>query len=215
MTAISRFVGLCLALGCGAANAIAVIAIQKDPGLFTSKPGVCTVDFNSLASLTGCSGATYSTGNEGIAAHIVTGSIADLYAQPAGDSTPFLTVGPFPGMQVTISLVDGANYFGFYAGSIDDYNSIILTPAAGTPTVLTGSEIAAAVNGSANGSQNGYFNIFTDSLFNSITIESSANAFETDNHSFGIASVPEPPSIALIGLGSLALLLFGRRHRNG
>lgn len=213
MTLKFKLTGIVLALACGAANAIAVSSVQTSPGLFTTKSSVCTVDFSSTASLTGCANATYSSGT---AAHLVNGSVGGQYVQPANDPTQYLTISPNLG-PVTITLSVGANYFGFYAGSIDSYNSIMFTGVDSSTVTLSGNQINAFLTGStvANGSQNGYFNIFTSSLFRSITLDSSSYAFETDNHSFGIASpVPEPGSVALVGLGALALIV-GRRRRRG
>jgi hypothetical protein len=205
-----------IALVCGSANAITVTTVQTNPGLFTTRAGVCTVDFNTAGSVSSCPGSTYAASG-GIASHIVTGNLAGQYAQPAGDATPYLTLGPSAGSPVTISLAVGANYFGFYAGSIDSYNSIMFSAVGGGTVTLTGDQINAfLVPGvGANGSQNAYFNIFTDSLFNMVTLSSSSNAFETDNHSFGIArpiGVPEPASVTLLGLGALALVAGQRRR---
>ncbi len=198
-----------LALSAGAAQAsLTVTAVQTSTGLFTSKPNVCTIDFNTAASLTSCGSSSYSAGTS---AHIVSGSVAFVYAQPANDNTPYLTVDPSLG-PVTISIPTGADYFGFYAGSIDSYNSVMFAGPTGSVT-LSGSAINAFLTSNpANGSENAYFNIFTNDLFTSITLSSSGYAFETDNHSFGIASVPEPGSVALLGLGALALVARKRRR---
>ena len=204
-----------VALGSSAANAIAISTVTTGSGTFTSQPNVCTVDFNTPASLSSCVGAIY-TGNGGILSHVVTGDLANQYAQPANDPTPYLTVGGAIGDPVVITLSVGANYFGFYAGSIDTYNSITFTAQGGSAVTLTGSQIGAFLGGPVNQTQAGYFNVFTDSLFTSISLMSSQAAFETDNHAFGIAfpsSVPEPASAALLGLGAVAFAATRRRRR--
>jgi hypothetical protein len=204
-----------LAFSCGAANAITVSTVQTSNGLFTTKPDVCTVTFDTLASVGACAGVTYTAAG-GINPHIVSGSAGGLFAQPAGDATPYLTLGPSAGSPVVITMTSGANYFGFYAGSIDSYNSVMFTTSGGQSVTLSGDQINAFIAGGvANGSANGYFNIFTDVLFTTITLGSSQNAFETDNHAFGIAAplgVPEPTSVSLLGLGALALVARQRRR---
>ena len=202
-----HFVGAALlALSCGAASAVplAVTTVRTNPGLFTTT-GLCTVTFDVANP---CAGTMYSSN---VSSHIVTGSSGGQYAQPAGDATAYLTVGGRLSDPVVITLAVGANYFGFYAGSIDSYNSITFSGSNGTVT-LNGNDPLFAGN-NANGSQAGYFNVFTNNLFTTITLNSTQAAFETDNHAFGIASpVPEPESIALIGIGLLGLVAAQRRR---
>jgi hypothetical protein len=207
-------IGAMLALACGSANAIAVSTVQTNSALFTTQPNVCTVTFDTAASVSSCAGVSYAAPG-GILSHIVTGSSGGYYAQPTNDATPYLTLGPSAGSPVVISLAVGADYFGFYAGSIDTYNSITFGGIDGSSMTLTGSQINAYVSPNvANGTEAAYFNVFTDSLFNTITLGSSQNAFETDNHSFGLAAptgVPEPTTVALFGLGALAMVVRKRR----
>nr|WP_246294656.1 PEP-CTERM sorting domain-containing protein [Schlegelella koreensis] len=184
-------------------------------GQISSKAGVCTVDFNAASALNLC-GATYSESG-GLplnAAHFRTGN-SSVAVSPAGDTTTYLAVGPSHGTPVTVTLANPANYFGFYAGSLDDYNTVQFFLNGVLVDSFNGTDINSVVfpNSSANGLVSAFVDYFPGSLYTSIVYASTGNAFETDNHAFGLATpagVPEPTSTALLGLG---LLLLARRRR--
>jgi hypothetical protein len=215
-----KFLGVAIALACGTASA-GVIQVggtaAGSNGQVTSEPGVCTVNFNSGDATNAC-GATYTGNGVALAAsHFRTGNAAGQYAAPVGDTSVFLTVGPTDGTPITIMLATPANYFGFFAGSLDDYNMVQFFMNGVMVDAFSGTDInsVAFPNTGANGSGNAYINYFPNALYNSIVYSSSANAFETDNHAFGLASlngVPEPTSTALLGLGAIALLVGQRRR---
>jgi hypothetical protein len=85
---------------------------------------------------------------------------------------------------------------------------------------FTGTQInAVAFPGTAtsgNQAASSYINYFptlgsAQTSFDRVVYSSSSNAFETDNHTFGLAttaqlSVPEPGSIALLSIAGIALL---------
>lgn len=67
-----------------------------------------------------------------------------------------------------------------------------------------------SVNSPAGGY--GFFGITTSAAFNSLSI-STSNAFTAfDNVSYGSAAVPEPASLALVGLGFVGLVAMRRRR---
>ena len=185
-------------------------------GKVTAKPGVCTVNFNAGNAANTC-GATYSAGGAPLASsHFRTGNAPGQYAAPAGDSTVYLTVGPTDGSPITITLGTAANYFGFYAGSLDLFNMVQFFLGGVLIDSFTGTQInAVAFPGTAaNGSNAEYIDYFPTGLYDRIVYSSSSNAFETDNHAFGIATpgrLPEPSPVLLMGLGAIALLLRRRR----
>ena len=172
------------------------------------------ITFNTLPAGSDCLGATYSpdTGN-----NYVTGNISGVSATPPGDTTPYLTISPARGASVTVTLGSGANYFGFYAGSLDPFNAVRFNYSGSSDFVVyTGTQLATFAGISADGNQGigRYFNIFSESgrTFSSVVLTSTAAAFETDNHAFGVASVPAPGALALLGIGALGLFGAARRR---
>ena len=178
-------------------------------GQKTNTPGTKTIDFNSGTATDPNGFATYSGSNG-----VVIGSIPNQYAAPLGDDSYYLTVAPsglqnIPGSgDETITFANPIDYFGFYWGSIDAYNSV---------SVYSGSKLLATFNGTsvqgalANGDQistanNFYVNLLADTskgeTFDKVVFSTTGIAFETDNHSYRLASVPEPTAI-------LGLLAFG------
>ncbi|MBB5272335.1 PEP-CTERM sorting domain-containing protein [Quisquiliibacterium transsilvanicum] len=184
---------------------------------FTSSVGNCTIDFNDGTAANSC-GATYTLA----AGSIVQSSVAGQYATPAGDTSYYLTVGPSAGNNVQVALNAQANYFGFYAGSLDTYNTVSFFLNDNEVDSFTGTAInAVAFPGTGttgNQAQAAYINYYTTDAvqFNRVVFSSSSNAFETDNHSFAIATppgqVPLPGTVALLGLGMAGLGAMRRRR---
>ena len=203
-----------IAFGYGSASAGIITVGGVDAGvngMETAETGVCTIDFNSGTSANAC-GATYTLA----ATNIVSGDLKDYFKSPSGDTTSYLIAGPSAGSPVTISLATPANYFGFYAGSLDSYNLVQFYKDHLLVDSFTGTAINAVAfpTTRADGSRSEYINYFASALFDEIVYSSSSNSFETDNHAIGrVAFVPEPASIALVGLGFVVIALR-RRARN-
>ena len=114
------------------------------------------------------------------------------------------------------------NYFGLYYGSIDPYNMIEFFGAdGGLVDIVYGSEIIARCSPAcAPGSQtaqgtNQYVNLLLapGETFKSLRFTTWGTAVEVDNLAIGVGvvEVPEPASLALVGLGLLGMAAVRRR----
>ncbi|MEH1997952.1 MAG: PEP-CTERM sorting domain-containing protein [Nostoc sp.] len=177
-------------------------------GIFSTVPGAVTVNFESGAPTTGFAKYSSPVGTP----TVVQGSVDSQYAAPAGDTSKYLTISPtnfnVKGNtgSVTIDFAQALDYFGLQWGSIDKYNSIAFFNGNTLLNTFTGSQVPGTT---ASGNQfSPQDNVFVNFLaeggqtFNKIVLSSSDIAFESDNHSYRLASVPEPTA-------TLGLLAFG------
>ena len=195
-----------IGLGAAAAQAVPVVTLSDLGDTTSSVAGVTTIDFNSgTCGYASCSGQY----------QIVLGSVSGRYAQPAGTSTRYLTVpNPSSNGSATFGLGTQSDYFGLYWGSIDAYNSITFLSGGSAIATYSGTNLVGQfANGNqVNYSSNRYINFwFSGETFDAVRLTSTNFAFESDNHSFRAASVPEPGSVALLGLGLVGLGLARRR----
>ena len=187
---------------------------------FVSQKGTKTVDFNSgSAPTTGFAKYTFQNNSGSSSVR------ADMWA-PAGangevNKGNYLAV--FNGNNVTIDLAETLNYFGMDWGAISPGNVFSffkgdqLVKSFSTEDVNPVAPIRAAQHG---GEGNGYLHFYSEGkndLFNRIVItQAGGGGFESDNHSFHIASygdprkVPEPTAILGLMAAGGALLLKRR-----
>ncbi|MEH2293125.1 Npun_F0296 family exosortase-dependent surface protein [Nostoc sp.] len=201
------------------ANPAGAVSLSTSSGISSTEPGAVTVDFNKGVAPTSAV-AQYSSPSG--TPTVVTGTVPNQYAQPLGDPTPYLTISPVssnvPGNtgSVTISFIQALDYFGLYWGSVDKYNSIAFFNGSTLLNTFTGAQVpGTTASGSQTSPQDNVFvNFFADQgqTFNKVVLSSSDIAFESDNHSYRLASVPEPTAtLGLLAFGVMSAGLFVKR----
>jgi voltage-gated potassium channel Kch len=202
----------------GKAVSIAVLAAAA---VSTANAGyITTFTAGQTTTVAGATVYTFEGGkpaNYTGAGSVVNFSVDGGTAAPAGDSSFYYTVAyPQQTGTGTFNASPGAsyNYFGLYWGSIDDYNTLNFFSGGNLIASITGSNVIAA--GTALGDQtapgsNRYVNFLFDTSFDRIDFSTTQYAFESDNHAF--ASVPEPATLGLFGLGLLGAGMARRRKK--
>lgn len=186
-------------------------------GTCSSDPRATTITFDELGSGTtspyifGLAAYTWSGAN----GPFVQGSSEGNWAAPAGDSTPYLTVGS-PDRPDTVTIDFGAPiyYFGFYMGSPDRYNQISFYGGPGLALIQSFAGNQLINPGDGNWLTGDFVNFrINGGSVSRIVMSSSTPAFETDSHSYD--ELPEPGTWAMFGMG-LGLVFAARvrlKHR--
>jgi len=185
-------------------------SILAGEGLTTSVTGTTVEDFDPDLSL--------PSGYTGGA--VVIGSSSGNWASPPDDGSNYYTVGASGGQSSPGTLTLGSlnQYFGFYGGSPDTYNSIELWLDDTQLDVISGGELATAATVNPNGDKTVgvYWNIWADDIseyFNKVVFVSTRNAFETDNHAH-LAAVPIPAAVWLFGCGLIGLISLSKHKKS-
>jgi hypothetical protein len=176
-------------------------------GLTTSVAGATVVDFNS--SLVNPSGYTGGA--------VKNGSLSGNWASPPGDTSNYFSVGPSTSTPGTVLLNSLSQYFGYFGGSPDTYNSVELWRDTTKLATFNGSYLASVVPLAADGNwaSGAYWNIWASNsseYFNKVLFVSSTNAFETDNHA-SLSAVPLPAAAWLFGSALLGFMTVSNRRK--
>jgi hypothetical protein len=182
-------------------------------------PGAFVVDFNSGQAIDPNGFVTYSATNG-----IVQGSKSGEYATPFGNTSKYLTISPAGDNvaggtgSVTLTFAKAIDYFGLYWGSVDTYNFVDVYSKGTLLKTFSGADVpgAQATGSWTSNADNVFVNILAGAgeSFDKIVLRSNGRAFESDNHTYRLASasVPEPSSmLALLAFGAVSAGSFAKR----
>lgn len=196
---------------CGVANAYSITA--------TTVPPMNLMDFGTSTTQGLQSGISSPINEPGVSisfsgpSGVYAGNVTNVVASPFGSETGpdyqnYLSAEP--NGTLTLSYSSNQTAFDLLWGTVDNYNGLTLTLSGGGgsgSTTISGADIAGAIGGITLGRTNQAVNISGLPSFDTISVSSTTAAFE-----FVPASVPEPGTLALMGLGLLGLCVVRFRR---
>jgi hypothetical protein len=171
----------------------------------TSVAGATTTTFNGLTALPSGFSSTGTTPSD----PLVNGSVLNVYKTPTGDTSTYLTTGTG---YIIDTLGKDTDYFGFYWGSLDNYNTFQIDESNGSVFQITGAQLACQFGIAADATSSYYVNLYADpgTTFTAAGFASSNYAFEVDNVA---TATPEPGTVALLSGGLLIVSGVLRRRK--
>ena len=142
-------------------------------------------------------------------AQVVTGATGD-HAIPFGISKTSPYVSVYTGGDAIFTFTEPVSAVSFDWGSIDTYNTLLVTTTKGQTLTITGSELTSD-NGN-QGSGGSDFIKITSALgdIQKLTLESNGIAFEAGN--FAVSAVPLPAALPMFGLTLAGIGAMARRR---
>jgi hypothetical protein len=195
---------ICLAIATAAmlaAPAVASAALLEAPGI-TGSP------FLGLTS-SGLTGFATLSGGEVIAASTPTAALPTNTAPPIATVGNFLAAGPNDGGNATLTFTTPTSELSFLWGSPDTFNLLSIVTNDGTFTYTAAQAGVTPPNGDQQFAEYVGFVGTAGTVIQSITFESTSNAFEVSN--FAVSAVPEASTWAMMILGFLGLGFIGYR----
>ena len=224
------FSAVVVVLSMGTGTATKALTTANTDGPMSNEVGAHTIDFGTSAvdNDSFIAGVALPSGNVGGVNYSYSGGALFNYdsntttfpggisARPVGSVDNYWSIGIRPAAQQgpgIVSFDNGVSYYGFLWGSPDTYNKVGFYNGS----TLLGSFDGSAVLPSPNGNQAfaKYFNVYADAGESITRVEfySGSNAFETDNHAFIAAPVPEPEIYAMMAVGMGVMGWAARRKK--